>query len=175
MMKGIKFISIMLVAVLGAFLLTGCAPKREEVSFKGEEGSITFNVKEDGGYKISTNKDDFRTSREQAVLIGKDFRIGIEFDDNYGYFFNSKWDAVKKARKDRDEFKEVTYSDIKGIQYFYSGYMYYEILLPIEGAKDHFLTLTVRGLKDNEESAKAAIKNEEVQDVLNHITTIKAD
>ena len=59
--------------------------KRKELKFKGEEGTIVFNVKEDTNYKISTDKKDLRTSREQAALVGKDFKIGIEFNDDFGY------------------------------------------------------------------------------------------
>ena len=50
--------------------------------------------------------------------------------------------------------------------------MYYEILLPCGDSKEYNLILTVRGNEDNEKSAKAAIENEEVIDILNHITSI---
>lgn len=174
MKKSLKFISIVLVAVIGMLIITGCAPKRKELKFKGEEGSITFNVKEDSGYKISTNSDDLRTSREQGVLIGKDFKIGIEFNDDLDYFFDGDFNKLKDARKDRDDYKEVTYGDYKGIQYFYGGYMCYNVILKIEGSKDYFLELSVYGAEDNEKAAKEAIKNEEVLDVLNNITEITA-
>lgn len=169
-----KFKSFALVALLAVAIVfvTGCEPKREELKFEGKEGTIVFNVKADAGYKISTDKEDLRTSREQAALVGKDFKIGIEFNDDFGYFFKGDWDALKKKRKDNTEFKEVTYSDIKGIQYFYGSYMYYEIELPCGDSEKYNLILTVRGNEDNEKSAKAAIKNEEVLDVLNHITSI---
>lgn len=169
-----RFKGIILVALLAVTVIftTGCEPKREELKFEGKEGTIVFNVKADQGYKISTDKKDFRTSREQAALVGKDFKIGIEFNDDFGYFFKGDWDALKNKRKDYDEYKEVTYSDLKGIQYFYGGYMYYDIILPCGNSKEYNLILTVRGNKDNEESAKEAIKNEEVQDILNHITSI---
>ena len=115
---------IVLLAILMALVIpfvTGCEPKREDVTFDGEEGSITFNLKQELGYKISTNKDDFRTSREQAVLIGDGFKIGIEFDDDYGYVFKGDWDKVVERKKENNDVEEVTYSDIKGIQYFYGG------------------------------------------------------
>ena len=172
-----KKISLLLVAILlvGMVTLTGCEPKREELKFNGEEGKITFNVKADKKYKISTNKDDFRTSREQAALIGDDFKIGIEFNDDFDYFFKSDFNKLKeKRKKDNKDFKEITYSDIDGIQYFYGGYMYYEVVLPVKNNKKYLLILTVRGNEDNEKSAKAAIKNEEVLDILNHITEISA-
>lgn len=174
-MKNFKrFISLSMLVVCTLFLMTGCEPKREEIKFDGDEGSLTFNLKVDEKYKISTDKADLRTSREQGALIGNGFKIGIEFSDDFDYFFKSDWDELKEARKDRDDYKEVTYSNLKGIQYFYSGYMCYDIILPVENNNKYFVVLTVYGDKDNEESTKAAIQNEEVLDVLNHITSITA-
>ena len=173
-MKNLKkgFIGLFVLAIAVLFV-TGCEPKREALKFDGEEGSLVFNVKADGGYKISTDSKDLRNSREQGVLIGKDFKISIEFDDTFGYFFDGDFNKLKEKRKDNDDFKEVEYSGIKGIQYFYGGYNSYTIYLPIEGDKDHVLVLSVYGKEDKEKAAKEAITNEEVLDVLNHITDIK--
>lgn len=173
-MKKLRNLIAILLVVCVASLMTGCGEKREELKFKGEEGSITFNVKQDGNYKISTDKKDLRTSREQGALVGKDFKIGIEFDDDFNYFFDSDFNKIKEKRKSNDDYKEVTYGDIKGIQYFYGGYNCYNVILPCGDSKEYFLTLSVYGAKDTEEAAKEAIKSEEVQDVLNHITSIEA-
>ena len=173
-MKKLKFLALFLVVAVVTVMTTGCEAKREELKFEGKEGTIVFNVKAGSDYKISTDKADFRTSREQAALVGKDFKIGIEFNDDFGYFFKGDFDALKAKRKDYPEYKEIEYSGIKGIQYFYGSYMYYEIILPCGDSKDYDVILTVRGNEDNEKSAKAAIANEEVQDILNHITTIKS-
>ena len=173
-MNRLKSIALVALLAVAVFTATGCEPKRKELKFEGKEGTIVFNVKEDTNYKISTDKKDLRTSREQAALVGKDFKIGIEFNDDFGYFFKGDWKALKEKRKSNDEYKEVTFGDLKGIQYFYGSYMYYEIELPCGNSKEYNLILTVRGNKDTEESAKAAIKNEEVQDILNNIKSIKA-
>ena len=167
--KGFVGLFLVLVAVL---LVTGCEPKREALKFDGEEGTLTFNVKANAGYKISTDKKDLRNSREQGVLLGKDFKISIEFDDTFDYFFNGDFNKLKEKRKDNDDFKEVEYSGIKGFQYFYGGYNSYTIYLPVEGDKEHVLVLSVYGKEDKEAAAKEAIKNEEVLDVLNHISDI---
>lgn len=173
MKKYFKVVIAFAFVMIGVIVLTGCEPKREAINFKGEEGSLTFNVKEDSKCKLSTNKDDFKTTREQGNLICKDFKIGIEFDDDFSYVFNGDFKNLKEARKDNDDYKEVTYSDIKGIQYFYGGYMRYNVILPIKESKKYYLVLTVYGKEDNEKSAKAAIKNQKVSDVLNNITEIK--
>ena len=175
MKKYFKLLVVILLCAVAVPVLTGCEPKRVDKTFKGEEGTITFSVKEDSGCKISTKKEDLRNSAEQGVLICKDFKIGIEFNDNFNYFFDSDFNKLKAKRKDYDDYKEVTYGDYKGIQYFYGGYMRYDINFPIEGSKEHYLILSVYGKEDNEKSAKAAIKNEEAIDVLNHITSFKAN
>ena len=151
-------------------LLTGCAPKKEQLVFDGEEGKITFTVNANSGYSISTNKDDFRTSRQQGMLIGNDFKIGIEFCDDYKYFFNSSLDEMKEAKKDYDDYKEVNYSGVDGVQYFYGGYNEYEVLLPVANNEKYYLILEIYGNEDNEESAKAAIANPELLEILNTIT-----
>lgn len=174
MKKSIKLL-VFTILFASVFLLTGCEAKRKELKFKGKEGTIVFNVKEDGKYRISTDKEDLRTSREQAALVGKNFKIGIEFNDDFGYFFKGDFKALKeKRKKDYKDLKEVKYSDIEGIQYFYGGYNYYEVILPCGKSKEYVVNLTVRGNEDKEESAKKAIKDEELLDVLNHITTIKS-
>ena len=171
MKKYVKYLVIVLFAVI---ILTGCEPKRKDVTFKGEEGTITFAIKEDSECKISTKDEDLRTTREQGSLVCKDFKIGIEFDEDYGYFFNSDFEKLKSEKKDNEYYKEVTYSDKKAVQYFYGGYNEYEILIPVENNKKYLLRLNVYGAKDTEEASKKAIKNEEVQDILNNITNIKA-
>lgn len=172
-MKSFKRIFIgLFLFVTALVLVTGCEPKREALKFDGDEGTLTFNVKASEGYKLSTDKKDFRNSREQGMLIGKDFKISIEFDDNFNYFFDSDFNKLKEKRKDNEQYKEVEYSGIKGIQYFYGGYNSYTIYLPIEGDKEHVLVLSVYGKEDKEAAAKEAIESEEVQDVLNHISDI---
>ena len=173
MKRHLNIIAVLVMAV-AVLLLTGCE-KRTELKFEGEEGTIVFNVKEKAGYKISTDKKDLRTTREQGAFVGKDFKIGIEFNDDLDYFFDGDFkNLVEKRKADYDDVKEVKYGDFTGIQYFYGSYNCYNILLKVEGSKDYFLELSVYGAKDTEDAAKAAIANEEVLDVLNHITSIKA-
>ena len=173
-MKSLKILTNTLVVTLViTLLITGCAVKREDLKFKVKEGSLTLSVKKSAGYKLSTNSKDFKNTREQGILIGKDFKIGIEFNDDFDYFFKGDFDALKKARKGNNNYKEITYSGIKGIQYYYPGYKRYEVILPIKNNKKYFLDLTIYGKEDTDKSAKEAIQNEEVLDVLNNIKDIK--
>lgn len=162
------FIFIVIVSA-AALLLAGCGTKKEELTFDGEEGKITFTVNANSGYRISSEKEDLRTSREQGALVGNDFKISIEFCDDYNYFFESNLDKLKEARKDYDEYKEVNYGGVDGVQYFYGGYNCYEVMLPVANNDKYYLALSIYGKEDNEESAKAAITNTEVLDILNSI------
>ena len=67
--------------------------KKDQITFDGKEGKITFSVKKGSNYRISTDKKDLRTSREQGALVGDNFKIGIEFCDDYKYFFDSSLDS----------------------------------------------------------------------------------
>ena len=167
-----KFLKVFSIVLLAALILTGCE-KRKEVKFDGEEGTITFNVKEDSKCKISTDEKDLRTPREQGSLVCKDFKIGIEFNDDLDYFFDGDFNKlIEKRKSDHKDLKEVTFGDYKGIQYFYGGYNNYEIILQIKDNKKYFLSLSVYGKEDTEKAAKTAIKSEEVLDVLNNIVSI---
>lgn len=169
----LKIIVLLLIIALSLAVLTGCGAKKEDkevLTFDGEEGKITFSVKAGSGYKVSTNQEDLRTSREQGVLIGNGFKIGIEFCDDYKYYFGSDLNNIKEARKDNDEYKEVKYAGVDGVQYFYGSYNCYEIMLPVPNNEEYYLNLSVYGSEDKEESAKAAIANQEVIDILNSMT-----
>lgn len=165
----LRVIVIILLLALVLLIVFALNKKKEELTFDGKEGKITFTVTSGKGYKISENKEDLRTSREQAALVGKDFKIGIEFVDDYNYFFESNLDKMKEARKDYDDYKEVNYGGVDGIQYFYSGYNCYEIMLPVKDNDKYYLDLTVYGKEDKEEAAKKAISNKEVLEILNSI------
>ena len=85
MKKGKMIIFTLLMTLVMTLFVTGCANKKEELVFDSKEGSFTLSVDHSAGYKISTDSKDFRSSREQAMLIGKDFSIGIEFNDDFPY------------------------------------------------------------------------------------------
>ena len=174
MKKLVKVFSIMVVTVLMAISLAGCqsggSSKKKQITFDGEEGKITFSVNESGNYKISTDKADLRTSREQGALVADNFKIGIEFCDDYKYFFDSNLDKLKEKRKDYDDYKEVKYGGVEGVQYFYGGYNCYNIILPVKNNDKYYLELSVYGKEDKEEAAKEAIANSEVLDILNSIS-----
>lgn len=171
MKKNIKLLSILLLTI--TILLTGCALGREELKLKGEGGTITFKVKKGHKYKLSTNKKDLRSPREEGIIIGKDFKIGIEFNDDFAYFYDSDFYTVKKKRRSEKDYQEVTYSNMEGVQYFYPSYNRYNVLLPCGKSKKYMISLYIYGKDNTKKSAQEAIKNKEVLDILNHIVEVK--
>ena len=172
MKKLAKVFSIIVVAILMVSSLTGCTAgkgKKKDLTFDGDEGKITFSVNESANFKISTDKKDLRTSREQGALVGDNFKIGIEFCDDYKYFFDSDLNKLKEKRKDYDDYKEVNYGGVDGVQYFSGGYNCYVVMLPVSNDQSYYLALTIYGKEDKEEAAKEAIANGEVLDILNSI------
>jgi len=154
-------------------LLTGCQSKRTELKYEGKEGIIAFNIKNDSGCKLTNNKEDFRTTREQAMLVCSTFKIGIEFSDDFEYFYDGDITKLKIDKKTNKDYTEVKYSNIDGIQYFYSGYNRYNVILFLNGSEKYYLLLTVYGEYDNKESAKAAIRSIDLQDILNNISQFR--
>ena len=107
MKKGKMIIFTLLMTLVMTLFVTGCANKKEELVFDSKEGSFTLSVDHSAGYKISTDSKDFRSSREQAMLIGKDFSIGIEFNDDLDYFFEGDFEKLKKTRVEENKATEV--------------------------------------------------------------------
>jgi len=176
MKKLLKLIVVLMVLLTAIVLLTGCgseekkdSAKKEKLTFDGEEGKITFEVPEGKGYKISEDKEDFRTSRVQGALVGKDFTINIEFCDDYAYFFDSDFEKLKEARADYDDFKVVEYGGVKAVQYFYGSYNTYDIIFPVANNEKYYMELSICGAKDTEEAAKKAMENKELLEILDSI------
>ena len=171
-MRNVKIFVILILALSTTLLITGCESKKEEWKYDGKEGSVLFSLKGNTDYKLSTKESDLKSSKEEAMLLGKDFSIGIDFNDDLDYFYKGDFNALKKERQAEEDYKDVTYSNIKGIQFFYSGYMRYQVTLPIQGNNKYTLDLTVYGKEESEKAAKDAINNDEVKEILNSITSI---
>lgn len=178
MKKLLKVVIVLMILALAMVLLTACGSdeegksgsgKKVELTFDGEEGKITFKVPEGKDYKISEDKEDFRTSRVQGALVGKDFTINIEFCDDYNYFFNSDFEQLKEKRKDYDDFKVVKYGGVEAVQYFYGSYNTYDIIFPVANNEKYYMELSICGKEDTEEAAKKAIKNKELLEILDSI------
>lgn len=171
-MKKIKTFSLLLVVLCLIPILTGCKKKSSEITYDGEKIKINFVTKKGSNYKISTDNKDLRTSRENAIILADNFKIGIEENDDLTFpqYFGD-FEKLKADNTDEEEYKEVTYSDIKGFEKYYGSYVRFEVYLPID--KKTILKLNIYSIDDTEESTKKVFKSDEIKELLNNMTITK--
>ena len=167
-LKGIIYTSLLMLLVVTT--MTGCFEKRNNIEIK--EDNITVNIKilDSIKYKLSRELKDFKSSRETAMIMTKDFNIGVEINKDMSYDkYKGSFEKLKKGRSKSTEFKEVTYSGIKGFQRYNESYMRYEVYLPIKGTNERCLQLNVYSTANRDEATRKVYKTKEVQDLLNHV------
>ena len=171
MKKALKTISGIIVLVLLITLTTGCGIKRKELSFDDGKVLITLNVKDGTDYRISEESEDLRTSREDAILLGDTFKIGIEIKDDLSFSkYSGSFEKYKEEFTDKEEYEEVTYSGINGFVRYYGSYVRYEIYLPVEASDKYIVQLDIYSVEDKKDAAKEQLESEKVKDILNNIT-----
>ena len=166
-----KILSFLLV-LFCAISLTGCGKEKlETVSFKDDENTkatINLSFAEGSNYTLSTNEEDFRTSRNDAILKGDTFNITIQFDK---FLSGENINNLKEEYKDNEEYKEVTYNGINGFSYYYAGYDTYKVVLPASDTVYASLCVYSKDImSSNQEEVKAAFDSEVVQNILNTVT-----
>lgn len=181
MKKILKTLSLVLL-LLGVLTITACGDKkteeqpvekeekRKEITFEGKYATVTFKVKQDTDYKLSVDPNDLRTTRENAILLGDTFKIGLEISDAISFSrYNGSFEAYKESFVDREEYKEVTYNGLNGFMQYYGSYVRYEIYLPIEGSEKYVQKLNIYAVADTKEAAKEVLESDSVQDILNNM------
>lgn len=158
MKSSVKKIFIILFIVL---FFTGCKPGKK-LKYKGDYLDLVFNVKYAYDYKLSKDKKDFRTAREEAILISDDFKIGIETSK-----YNGDFKKIKKKYEKEDDFKKVKYCKIKGFRIYNRKYARYEIYLPIENK--YILRFNIYAYTNNKESTTKILKSKEVKLIFKYL------
>ena len=172
MKKIVSIILIFAILAVSVVALTGCGKgKLETVSFKDDEdtkATINLSFEEGANYTLSTNEEDFRTSRNDAILKGDTFNITIQFDK---FWSGENINNLKEERKDNEEYEEVTYNGINGFSYYYAGYDTYKVVLPVSDTVYASLCVYSKDImSSNQEEVKAAFDSEVVQNILNTVT-----
>ena len=182
-MKKIVKILTFLLLIISVMGITGCGKntnkeekvvekeeKRKELTFDGKDATITFKVKPSTNYKLSVSQEDLRTTREIAVLIADNFKIGIEVSNAISFSkYAGSFETYKESYKDNEEYKAVTYNGLNGFIQYYGAYTRYEVYLPIPESTQYLLKLNVYAKEDTKEKAKEVLESEEVQDILNNL------
>lgn len=167
MKNKVKYI-IMIMAFLT--ITTGCSEKKEKITIKKDNYEIIVQVKNKKDFKISQELKDFKSSREDYFLFGKDYNISIDFSNelanpNYKKDFKN---LQKHYSKEKD-FKEVAFNKIKGFQFYNEGYLRYDVYLPIPNDNINNMTIAIYPLEISEKAAKTTYYSKEVQDILKNI------
>ena len=167
-LKGIIYTSLLMLLVVTT--MTGCFEKRNNVEIKEENITVNIKILDSIKYTLSRELKDFKSSRETAMIMTKDFNIGVEINKDMSYDkYKGSFEKLKKGRSKSTEFKEVTYSGIKGFQRYNESYMRYEVYFPIKGTNERCLQLNIYSTANRDEATRKQYKTKEVLDILNHV------
>ena len=165
-----KIVHSGLLVLIVLTLMTGCFEKRKALEINEDNIYVKLNIMEKIKYTFSQELKDFKSSRECGMIINDNFKIGIEINKDMSYEkYKGSFEKLKKGRSESTEFKEVTYSGIKGFQRYNESYMRYEVYLPIKGTNERCLQLNIYSTLNRDEETRKQYTTKEVQDILNHV------
>jgi len=174
-MRRILLLSLVFMLALGMTVLTGCGGTKEQVmevvTYEGEKEKVRISLSypETDQYRWSTNQEDFGTTTDNAVLIGKDFKIAIQFTD-ISQRFNSEFEVFRASRTaSYESLEEVSYGGINGFTYYYEQFSAYIVQLPIPHDPTQVLTLYVYTKAGDEEGTTAIFSRDEIQQILDTV------
>lgn len=154
-----------------SFVLTACGgnnkAKLTTQTIASDDGvNVSLSYPEDAGYTWSINQDDFRTSKNKAILIAPDFKIAVEFVD-LGYFYSNDFENYKQKQKEnRGEVNDVTYNNIAGFRSYHASYYANVVTLPVAGSDKTAVDILVYPFPDVEAKSDEAFNSTAVQDIL---------
>jgi len=157
MKKFTKVFSILLFVLL----LTGC--RRVKQIYSSDDLKIEFKSIEK--YKVTQDKMFFRTAREEGMIVGPTFKIGIESPTEIKN--EKEFNKLMKSHKKDTDFKEVKFSGYKGFLFYTAPYIRYEIYLNIDNK--HVLRLNLYSANDKKEFQEAELKSKYVNYILKHM------
>lgn len=168
MSKKISKLFAIILTIVMAFTLSGCGKKLKTVTYNSEKtkASISLSYDERSSFTYSENKEDLRTSSENAILKGENFNIAVQFDS---YYSSKNFDELKKSRKSYQDFKEVKYNNLDGFSYYYASYVRYEVILPVNDKYYVKLHIYSTNSKGKQEDVKKLYNSNEVQEILNTV------
>ena len=171
MKKILKELVLLFVIVFGVLALITWGKKLKTVTYNDKSKvSVSLSFKEEKGYELSESKVDLRTSLEDEVLKDDDFNIAIQVDE---YSSNKTFNDVKNIYKKNNDYKEVTYNEMKGISFYSPSYVRYEVILNVDNKTYVSLHIYSKKSPNKEEDVKKIYNSEEVQKILNSVTINK--
>lgn len=173
-----RFLKLFMV-LLSLLIISGCTKKDsndqisnkkqvQEISYDGNKLKATFAISSDMDARISTESDDFRTSREKAIIICENFKIGIEENDDLSFNkYSGDFKKFKKEHKNNKDYKALKISEHDAFVEYYASYMRYEVYIKV--SDEYILKLNIYSTKDTYEDAKKQFESQVVTDLLNSI------
>lgn len=162
MKKGLRILSLLLILVI----VTGCAGGKKNITFKGKKFNATFEILNMRSHKLSTNPNDVMSNRERAIIIGSNYKIGIEEDISISYNkYNGDFNKLSDNFNDQKDYKKVTYNGIEGFQKYYSSHNRYEVYLYVNDK----VSLKLNIYADEDKKIKDIYYSNEIQDILNSV------
>ena len=162
MKKGLRILCLLLILVI----ITGCVGGKKNITFKGKKLNATFEILNLRSHKLSNNINDTMSNRERAVIIGSNYKIGIEEDTSISYDkYKGDFNKLSDNFKDQKDYKKVTYNGIDGFQKYYIGYNRYEVYLNVNDK----VSLKLNIYADEGKKVKDIYYSDEMQDILNSV------
>jgi len=169
MKKIIKTMLILTILIICLVILTGCGSKQAMSTSTYDsddiEASVSLTYPDSEDYKFSTNSDDFRTTANEAILLGPDFKIAIQIRD-LSFHFDKDFNNYKGKYISEEGGKEITVADLNGFVWYYAPYKAAVVVLPIELNPEYALELYIYTEKDSEDEVMEVFNSDAVQDIL---------
>ena len=162
-----KKIKILLVLPLLLLFLTGCKPGKK-MKYEGKDLIITFSTNYSVDYKITTDSNFFRTAREEAMLVGEKFKIGIEITSvQTNEEYDGNFVKFMEKYKNKEDFKTVKYDNRNGFMIYTKPYARYEIYLPVDDK--YIVRFNIYAYTNNKKSTTNVLKSSEVKQILKYL------
>lgn len=156
-----KKITKIFFAFVFLILLTGC--RRVKLEYRGEDLNISFKAIQK--YNITKDRNFFRTAREEGMVVGDKFKIGIEHP--IAIKNKKEFDKFMKEHKNEEDFKEIKYSGYKGFIFYTPPYIRYEIYLNIDNK--NIVRFNIYSANDKKKFQTEALNSKDVQYLLKHM------
>lgn len=166
--KVLKLLSICVVSLCVVFCLDGCAKKLKTVSYTDKKTNIKTSISfdEEANYTLSEDSNDLRTTRENAILLGDDFKISMEYNSLSS---GQTMDYVKDVYKKYEDYKEITFNEIKGYSMYNASYVRYDVALPASNKVYVVFHVYSNDSKSKKDDVKKLYESEKIKEILNTV------
>ena len=160
------------IAFVSIVLFSGCVKKMKTSTYEDytNNASISLSYPEDSKCVYSTDEKDICTSTEEAVLTSDNYKIAWDIVSSS---YDGDFEKVKDKAFAKDEGKEVEYNSIRGVSYYYSPYVRYNVCLPINDKCYIEFHIYSTNESHDRKHVDEVFNSEEVQNILKTVSVKK--